>query len=91
MQMSRRNAEANTSLLASPLPPRPPLKQTQVMALVDTQAAAVALGVTPRTVQRWVLAGVVPNRVTPRRIRIDVRDVPESLAIRRMTDRRWRS
>ena len=45
------------------------------MRLIDTDAAAVALGCTSRHVRRLVLDGDLTNRGTPRRIRLDVDDV----------------
>ncbi len=38
--------------------------------LLDTTAAALALGVTTRTIRRWVHAGQLTNHGTPTRIRV---------------------
>ncbi len=43
--------------------------------LLDTPTAALALGVTPRTIRRWVRAGHLPNRGTPTRIRVALVDL----------------
>ena len=40
------------------------------MTLLDTATAAAALGVTERTVRRWVVTGKLANHGTARRIRI---------------------
>lgn len=45
------------------------------MRLIDSETAARALGVTARTVRRWVTSGVLPNRGTPRAILVDLEDV----------------
>ena len=40
------------------------------MTLVDTATAALAAGVTERTIRRWVNVGRLTNHGTPRAIRI---------------------
>ena len=50
------------------------------MTLLDTATAALALGVTERTVRRWVIAGKLANHGTARAIRIALEDVLEPAA-----------
>lgn len=45
------------------------------MKHIDTEAAAVMLGVHPRTVRKMVAAGTLTNHGTTRRIRLDVDQV----------------
>jgi excisionase family DNA binding protein len=45
------------------------------MTLIDTETAASALGVTDRTVRRWVRDGTLANHGTARRIRVDLDEV----------------
>lgn len=42
------------------------------MTLVDTTVAALAAGVTPRTIRRWIHTGRLTNHGTPRHIRINL-------------------
>jgi hypothetical protein len=42
---------------------------------VDTATAAVATGRSERTIRRWVAAGVIPNRGTPRKVRVLLADL----------------
>lgn len=41
------------------------------MTLLDTTTAALAAGVTARTIRRWITTGRLTNHGTPRHIRID--------------------
>lgn len=43
--------------------------------LLDTRDAATAAGLTPRRIQQLVKEGRIPNRGTPRRIRVHLDDV----------------
>lgn len=43
--------------------------------LLDTRDAATAAGLTPRRIQQLVKDGRIPNRGTPRRIRVHLDDV----------------
>lgn len=45
------------------------------MTLVDTATAAVAAGVTERTIRRWVAAGHLTNHGTSRRVAVDLDSV----------------
>jgi excisionase family DNA binding protein len=45
------------------------------MTLIDTEVAARALGVTARTIRRWVASGVLPDHGDGRNIRISIDDV----------------
>ena len=47
-------------------------RQLKAMKLVDTATAAAAIGVTDRTIQRWVRAGILRNHGGPRRILVDL-------------------
>lgn len=53
---------------------------------VDAVTAAVAVGVTTRTIQRWVADGTLPNRGKPDRIRVDLVEAQRENR-RRMTRR----
>lgn len=46
-----------------------------MIRIVDSRTAALALDVDPRTVQRWVADGTLPNHGTPRRVRVSLDDV----------------
>jgi len=50
------------------------------VTLVDTQVAAVAVGVTRRTVQLWVAKGLLANHGTARRIRVDLNELARVVA-----------
>ncbi len=52
---------------------------------LDTATAALALGVTPRTVRRWVHAGQLANHGTPTHIRVSVADLAPMSASMRST------
>lgn len=43
--------------------------------ILDTRDAATAAGLTPRRIQQLVKEGRIPNRGTPRRIRVHLDDV----------------
>ena len=45
------------------------------MILVDTETAAIALGVTPRRIRQLVEAGKLTNHGTTRRIMLDVAEL----------------
>ena len=50
------------------------------MTLLDTATAAAALGVTERTIRRWVVAGKLTNQGTAGSIRIRIEEViPEEV------------
>lgn len=42
---------------------------------VDAVTAAVAVGVTTRTIQRWVADGVITNHGSPKQIRVHLSDL----------------
>lgn len=50
------------------------------MTLVDTATAAVAAGVTDRTIRRWVHAGRIANHGNQRHIRIDLNQLDQPAA-----------
>ena len=51
------------------------------VTLLDTATAAAALGVTERTVRRWVVAGKIANHGTARAIRIALADVMGTVTV----------
>lgn len=48
--------------------------------LLSTDVAAVALGVTDRTIRRWVVSGRLRNHGTARHIRVDLAELNELVA-----------
>ena len=45
------------------------------MTLIDTATAAIAAGVTPRTIRRWIHNGRLTNHGTNRHIRININEL----------------
>ena len=54
--------------------------------LIDTEAAAVAVGVTSRTIRQWVAEGKLENHGEKRRVMVDL----DALADFRNGMLRWR-
>lgn len=50
--------------------------------LLDTDTAATAAGVTPRTIRRWVTTGILRNYGDPHHIRVRLDDVATARARR---------
>ena len=51
------------------------------ITLVDTETAALAAQVTPRTIRRWVADGALTNHGTARRVMVDLDEVLDKAAM----------
>lgn len=67
--------------------PRPGPAPTPTGKLIERQAAADLLGVSPRTVDRWIASGALRAHRLGRLVRIALRDLEDFVRDRRIVDR----